>query len=130
MARLKVTHDNMLVEADSTGSHMAALKQSYDGGWSISSHPEPLSPNLPNATFSTRDELIETLDVTGDVARWGRPVPRRFPHRVPFAMGGDHPARMADQRPEHWREGDTQVPDPAFLTRVPRAAMLSPPPET
>ncbi len=65
MGRLKITCDNMLVEADPTGSHLAALKQSYDGGWTISSDPEPLSADLPNATFSTREELIEALKASG-----------------------------------------------------------------
>lgn len=65
MSRLKVTADNMLVEADGPGAHVAALKQGYDGGWSISSDPEPLAADLPGATFSTREELVDALRAAG-----------------------------------------------------------------
>ncbi len=66
MAQLKVTADNMLVELLSDKpAHLAALKQGYDGGWSISSDPEPLSADLPDATFPTREELVEAIRAAG-----------------------------------------------------------------
>ena len=64
MARLRITADNMLVEQDGSDRHVAALKQGYDGGWSISADPEPL-PDLPSATFQTREELVEALRAAG-----------------------------------------------------------------
>lgn len=65
MAQLKITADNMLVEQDGSGALLAALKQSYDGGWSISSDPEPLRADLPDGTFQTREELVEAIRATG-----------------------------------------------------------------
>jgi len=41
------------------------LKQGYDGGWGISSDPEPLDTNgrlgLPNGTFPTCEALVEAI---------------------------------------------------------------------
>lgn len=66
MRSLQVTSDNMLVEAASgEPAHVAALKQGYDGGWSISSDPEPVSPDLPKGTFPTREELVEAIRASG-----------------------------------------------------------------
>ena len=65
MANLRITAGNMLVEGDGDGKHVAALKQSYDGGWTISSDPEPLRIDLPAVTFETREDLIAALEGAG-----------------------------------------------------------------
>lgn len=67
MAQLKVTADNMLVAgaAGAEPAHVALLKQSYDGGWSISSDPEPLPADLPDGTFPTREALVEAIRAAG-----------------------------------------------------------------
>ena len=65
MKRLKITAKNMVVQDDGGSKHVAALKQGYDGGWSLSSDPEPLDVDMPNATFETREDLIEALRGAG-----------------------------------------------------------------
>lgn len=65
MAKLFLTSDNMLVEQGGAGTHVAALKQGYDGGWSVSSDPEPLPDDLPGSTFPTREELVKALRAAG-----------------------------------------------------------------
>lgn len=65
MKRLKITAKNMVVQDDGGAKHVAALKQGYDGGWSLSSDPEPLEVDMPNATFATREDLIAALKGAG-----------------------------------------------------------------
>ena len=115
MARLKLTADNMLVEQDGSGRHVAALKQGYDGGWSISADPEPL-PELPGATFETREELVAALRSDGHDVQVEPPLARRRralgktdpwePRRVSHLGGAGGLLGLEHVRPRH---GDDAV---------------------
>lgn len=71
MARLQVTADNRLVGYATTPDpgvdqpEHAALKQSYDGGWTVASGTETAELSLPSETFQTRDELIQAIVAHG-----------------------------------------------------------------
>ena len=66
MAQLTVTADNWLVALGAgEPARVAALKQSYDGGWSVSSDPEMLPADLPDGTFPTREALVQAIRAAG-----------------------------------------------------------------